>query len=486
MPGKIVLVQPKTGEWDFAGSRPPDSLLAIAALPHKEGYNVKIIDQRIDKNWRETLRREIKDAMLFGTSSMTGPQIKYALEASKIVKQNSEIPVVWGGVHSSLLPEQTIENKNIDVVVKGEGDFSFLEVIKAIENGKGLNKVRGIYYKHNKKILKTGERELIKDLDTLPDYPYEIIDLKNYYGFNIGKGKSITLMTSRGCPFRCAFCYNTVYYHNTWRGMSSKRTMEMIRRAVNELGVKSIYFQDDNFCANIKRFEEIVNSIIKEKLDISWGLLGARVNTLKQMSDGLLSNSVKAGCMDIDVGAESGSDRILKLISKDVNIQEVIDVNKKLAKYFDKTKYTFIMGIPTETESELLQSVKLAVRLSKENPHVLPLFLIYAAYPGTKLYELSIKKGFKVPRNLEGWAEMNFESAYLLYPWLDKKRIKMMKNFEFTSLFASKNNEYKINSKLLIALARLYRPFAKVRFEKNIYQLPAERVLARIVSRRVG
>ena len=435
MPKKIILFQPKTGEWDFAGARSPDSLLAIAALPYKEGYDIKIIDQRMDKEWKETLKKELKDALLFGTTSMTGPQIKYALEASRFVKENSNIPVIWGGVHASLLPEQTIKNKYIDIVMKGEGDFSFLEIIKAIEKGKSLRQIKGIYYKENGEIKKTKEKELIRNLDELPDYPYKLINLENYYGFNVGYGKSITLMTSRGCPYRCAFCYNTVYYKNTWRGMSAKRTLELIKRIVKDYNVKSIFFQDDNFCANVKRFEEIVDGILKEGIKIKWGLLGARINTLKQMSDELLQKAVKSGCMDIDVGIESGSERILKLISKDVNTQEVMEVNKRLAKYFDKMKYTFIMGIPTETKEELLQSIKFSLRLSEENTHVLPLFFIYSPYPGTKLYDLAVKMGFKEPKSLEEWAGINYETAYLNAPWLSKKRIKMLKNFEFTSLF---------------------------------------------------
>jgi len=481
MKKKIILVQPRTGEWDFLGARPPDSLLAISALPRKEGYDIKIIDQRLNKNWKEILLQELKGALLVGTTSMTGIQIKYALEISKFVKDNSSVPVVWGGVHASLLPEQTIHNEYIDIVVKGEGDYSFLELIKAMEERAGLEGVKGIYYKEGGKIKKTDERPLIKNLDDLSDFPYELVNLDNYYGFNIGQGRSITLMTSRGCPYKCAFCYNLVYYKNTWRGMSARRTVELIKRAVNDFGVKSIFFQDDNFCANAARFEEIVGGILKENIKFRWGLLGARIDTLKRMSDDLLAKAVKAGCMNIDVGIESGSGRILDLISKDVNLQEVIDVNKRLAKYFDKTKYTFIMGIPTETEEELLETVKFFLRLYDDNPNILPLFFIYCAYPGTKLYDIAIQHGFKAPETLEEWAYINYQTAYMHYPWLGKKRIKMLRNFEFTGSLINENSEYKINSKLFKALVRLYRPIAKVRFKRNIYHFPIERTLARFL-----
>ena len=483
MERKVVLLQPRTGEWDIAGIRPPDSLLAVAAEPYHAGYGVQIIDQRTDRHWQRTLRRSLKDASLFGTTSMTGPQIRYALEASKFVKENSDIPVVWGGVHASLLPEQTIQNKHIDIVVKGEGDYALCEIIKALENKEELDGIKGLYFKKDGVIKRTGDRPLISDLDNLKDMPYGLVDLENYYGFDVGMGRSITLMTSRGCPFRCAFCYNTVYNKNRWRGMSAERTLELIKRVVFDFKVKSIYFQDDNFCANVKRFEKIVNGILKEKIEFVWGLLGARVNTLSAISDKLMVNTVKAGCKNIDVGIESGSNRMLKLVSKDVNVSEAITLNKRLSKYFEKTKYTFIMGVPSETEEELLQTVKLATRLSEENSHVLPLFFIYCAYPGTKLYNMAVEYGFKTPIKLEEWSEINYETAYLHYPWIDNKRAKMMRNFEFSSMFASKNNEYKIRSNWHKVMARIYRPFAKARFEHNIYQFPVERSMVRILSR---
>lgn len=482
VPNKIVLVQPKTGEWDLAGARPPDSLLAISGLPKKNGYDIKIIDQRIDKLWKDTLKKELKDAFLFGTTSMTGPQIKYALEASRFAKENSNIPVVWGGIHASLLPEQTISNEYIDIVVKGEGDFAFLDLIHGLEK-KDLQNVRGIYYKDKSGIKKTAERELIKNLDELEDYPYELIDMEKYYGFNIKEGRSITLMTSRGCPYKCAFCYNTVYYKNTWRGMSAKKTVGMIKRVVGDFGVKNIYFEDDNFSANVKRFEQIVDLILEENVNITWGLLGTRVNTLKAMSDELLSKAVRAGCINIDVGIESGSSRMLELVSKDVKLPEVVEVNKRLSKYFDKTKYTFIMGMPTETEEELLESVKLSLLLGAENPNSWSVFVTYCAYPGTRLYDLAIKHGFRPPQDLEEWANINYDKVFWYYPWLDKRRINMMQNFGFTSFFANKNNQYKINSEFFKIIAMLYQPIAKMRFEHNIYQFPVDRLMARMLSR---
>ena len=485
----IVLVQPKAGEYETAGIRPPDSLLAAAALPHEKGYNIKIIDQRTNKNWKILLKNYLKNALCVGTTAMTGQQIKYALEISKFVKENSDVPVIWGGVHPSLLPEQTLENKYIDIVVKGEGDYTFCELIIAIEkqrknpNKDYLKNVRGIYYKKNGKIRKTELRPFLQDLDKLPNLPYDLINMNNYFGFTIKEGKSITLMTSRGCPFRCAFCYNTTYYKNKWRGMSAEKTIERIKYVKDKFGVKNIYFQDDNFCANVPRFKKIIDLILKEKIDITWGLLGSRINSLKYMDKKFLARVVKAGCINIDVGIESGSQRILNLICKDINLKEVIEVNKKISKFFTKTKYTFIMGIPSETEKELLQSIRLALRLCKDNSHVLPIFNILFVNPGTAMYNLALKYGYNEPKTLGEWANSGREGEYKEYPWLSKKMKKMMENFEFTSFFVTKNIDYKISKKYLKLLAKFYQPIAKYRFKNNFPHFLVEKRLASVLSR---
>jgi radical SAM superfamily enzyme YgiQ (UPF0313 family) len=409
---------------------------------------------------------------------MTGAQIYYALEISRFVKQNSDVPVVWGGVHPCLLPLQTLENENIDIIIHGEGEITFHSLLKALEKGKPLKSVDGIWYKERGKPKKTEPRDFIKDLDILPEKPYELINLNDYYGFSFGDERSITLETSRGCPFRCGFCYNTVFNKRMWRGYSSKRSLEKIRFITEELGIKGIYIQDDNFVANLKRYEEILDGISKEKIDMIWGLLGARADSLERMSPDLLKKTRRAGCRHIDVGVESGSERILKLIQKDITVPRVLAVNNKLADFDFKVKYTFIAGFPTETEAETRETVNLAMRLAEDNKNAFTPLYIYTPYPGTPLYNLALENGFKPPQTLEGWSKFTFLDWYLNYPsWLDKKRIKILDNLSFTALFANKNIKHKIKKKWMRTLFELYNPIAKFRFRNNFYHLPLERMI---------
>ena len=166
---EIILIQPKAGAWEKMGARLPIGLLSIAAIPYNQGYKIKIIDQRIDANWKKTLINSLKKSPLcVGLTCMTGKQIFYALEASKIVKKHSTVPVIWGGVHATLLPEQTLENEYVDLIVLREGDVTFAELVNALEKNGSLKKIKGIYYKQNGKIIKNVERSFIKNFDYLP------------------------------------------------------------------------------------------------------------------------------------------------------------------------------------------------------------------------------------------------------------------------------------------------------------------------------
>ena len=485
MSREILLVMPKAGIWENLGIRPPDGLLTIAAIPYQRGYNVKIVDLRLEKDWRATMKSHLEKNPLFvATSCMTGPQIGYALELSKFVKQHDKnVPVIWGGIHPTFNPHQTLENKNIDVVVIDEGDMTFLELIEKFGKNESLKDVLGIGYKENGKIIINPKRPLIEDLDSLPNLPYDLIETKRYFGFDTENSEpSIALSTSRGCPFKCTFCYDTKVFGNRFRAFSAKRTVEIVKFVTEKFKIKNIYFHDDNFCTNLKRYKDFIDILLQENLDITWGVLGVRMDTLQIMEHELLSKTVKAGCTNLNSGIESGSDRILKLIKKGITVQQVIDTNKKISKYSFKAKYTTINGFPTETEQDIKDTVKLALRLVQDNKNAYTSFNIYMPYPGVELWELAKQYGVYEPKTLEEWITVDQDNVFDNLPWLDNRRKEMIKNLVFTSNFANRNIKYKIGKKYLRFLFDLYHPIAKLRFKYNIYQFPVDRILANSIA----
>ena len=483
---EIILVQPKAGGFDKVGARLPIGILSIAALPYKKGHSVKIVDQRIDSDWKNTILKHItKETICIGITCMTGSQIKYALEASTFFKGEYAVPVIWGGVHPSLMPKQTLENHNINYIIDREGDITFYNLFKCFKENKNFSNVPGVWYKDfdkdfNTELKYTGNKPFIKTLDILPELPYELINIDDYTSTNFEGGKSIDFVSSRGCPAQCAFCYNFVYNKSRWRCMSAKETVRRLKFLVKKFNIKSVFFQDDNFCVNVKRLKEICEGIIKEKLDIKWGTLGLRIDTAKTIDEELLNLMYKSGCRNVDIGVESGNQEMLNKINKNIKLEDIYNVNEKLSKYNFIIKYTFIIGFPNETDNQRMDSVKLALELVKNNKKAYTLFLIYTPYPGNHLYNEAIKLGFKPPKTLEEWSSFNYDTwAFRFSSWHSKKEILKLGSIAFTSFFANKNVLYKINNKLIKLLFLIYYPIAKFRFKNNFHFLPIDSIIGR-------
>lgn len=158
----------------------PMNFLCIATVLEHAGYEAKIIDQRVEPTWRSILLKELKqDPICIVISSKTGTQIRHALEASRITKEHSNVPVVWGGAHPSLLPEQTLENEYIDIVIQGEGEETSLDLIQALESKRPLSTVKGIWFKENGSIQHTAIRPFMNLNRQLP-LSYNLIEPKKY------------------------------------------------------------------------------------------------------------------------------------------------------------------------------------------------------------------------------------------------------------------------------------------------------------------
>jgi|ETNmetMinimDraft_2_1059921.scaffolds.fasta_scaffold112664_1 radical SAM superfamily enzyme YgiQ (UPF0313 family) len=207
---KVLLVNPKS-EYTFKEENQlPLPLLYIAAK--LEGVvDVKIIDQQLG-NWENELTNNLdQDVLCVGVTSMTGPQLKQAIRISKMVKSKG-IPVIWGGIHASLTTEQTLLNDFVDIVVIGEGDLTFPEVVSQLLGNKELDKVNGIAYKKDGKVRFTSQRNQI-DMDALPEVPYHLVDMSKYFLHPTSNPteRVLPIQTSRGCPYNCKFCYNLLF-----------------------------------------------------------------------------------------------------------------------------------------------------------------------------------------------------------------------------------------------------------------------------------
>jgi len=425
----VVLIYPKIG-FDIrkVSIDLPLSVLSAASFVARD-YEVKIIDQRTDPLWEENLRKELEEEPLcVGISSMTGPQIGFGLQAARVVKETgSDAKVVWGGVHATLLPEQTVRHELVDIVVVGEGELIFYNLVNALKKKRRLEDVKGILFKKDGQIIKT-EPEAPLDLNELPDLPYHLVDVENYVGsqgrFQGEAERSLIFISSRGCPWGCAYCCNPRLSKRRWRPMSAEKTYERVMKLVEKYNLDAITFHDEEFLVSRSRAEKIAYLIGGQ---FKWWIQG-RMDRLKDMD---LPYLEKNGLCEVQPGVESGSDRILKMIRKGETVEDMLEANRALAKTDILPLYNFMVGFPTETQEEVMQTVDLALRLLDENPKAqISGFYIFVPYPGTELFDLAVKEGFAPPDSLEKWAEYNRQ--HLKTPWVrDKERL--FRNLIFSS-----------------------------------------------------
>lgn len=471
----IVLVQPREGLYNKV-LKPwiPLSLLSAVAKIDDQGYPVKLIDQRVNPEWKNELIEYLaQDPICVGITSMTGSQILGALEASHIVKKHSQIPVVWGGVHPTLFPRQTLKNQSIDIIVKGEGEETFYQLAKRLEESISFHDLPGICYKKDGKIIENPDHPFI-DLDSVPPTPYHLVNISNYLHRFFSEKQVIEIESSRGCPFACAFCYSPLYNRRTWRPLSAEKVVAEIKSLIDRYSIHSFHFIDDGFFIDKKRVNEIMQGIIDENLRIKIGFQGVRIDTFDMMSDSDIARLHKAGGRFLQFGVESGSPRILEMINKRIQVQQVISLNQRLVKYPQLIPYyNFMCGFPTETEEDLFKTISLGWTLLKENKNaMISPFHHYKPYPGTALCELSASRNNVYPESLEDWG--HFDWTELIQQNQSRKTLRFLKNVEMTSILVDKKMENQSDSVFWTIMAKIYRPVARFRFRNNFYSFMPE------------
>lgn len=403
----ILLINPPTGiQEGFPNAvAVPYGLLFIASVLERAGHKVKIYDENVDA-------RSIEELISFnpavvGFSVLTGTSILRAVQLSQNIKQtNPKIKIVWGGVHPSLLPEQTIQEDHIDYIVIGEGEETILDLIQYIENPSiPLERIQGLCYKKDGKIIKQDRTEFINDLEEeLPDPAWHLIDIKKY--IRLDKASNlyrINLCTSRGCPYNCAFCYNQAFNKNRrYAAFSAERVLREIKYFKENHDVGLFRFWEDNFTVDRRRLRDFCRLLLDNNLNIKWSC-----ESKPDLKDEDLELMANSGCNEIGFGIESGSPKILKFIQKGINLEKVEHICNKCIEVGIKARLYIMVGIPTET----IEDFKLTLSLIKRLNYFGIEYMFYRPYPGTQLYEYSVNKGlFTPPQSVSEWA--NFSELY--------------------------------------------------------------------------
>jgi len=410
---KIVFVAPplsmmeRYGVTGQSGGRTmPTGLACLAAVTRSAGYSTKIVDAEIMKFSSSQTADKILAFQpdYVGFTAVTISIFNAAEVAALLKKNRKDIICVIGGHHFSALPEETLKLfPSFDIGIIGEGEATIGELLNNLNKGlnlEKLKKVKGIIFRKSHELIKTEPRERIKDLDSLPMPAWDLLpDIGRYYCppvHTVKKLPATNLVTSRGCPGKCIFCARNVY-GSTLSCYSASRVMEIIRDLYFNYGVREIQFRDDEFLAFRKRLKELCQLLINEKLDLVWSCTG-RVDFINPK---VLDLMKKAGCWQIWYGIESGSQKILDIMKKGIDIDDTIRAIKWTKESGIDSCGFFIIGNPGETRETLRKTINFALRLGISECHA----GFMTPFPGCELYETYKKYGtFENDwRKLHGW-----------------------------------------------------------------------------------
>lgn len=407
----VVLIKPRSSTNRIGVERIPLSLLYIGSTLKANGHRVKIIDTNVGSRYKETIYNECEDADLVGITALTS-EVKSGLAISKLIKEKFGIPIVWGGIHPTLFPLLTCEDKTVDFVVVGEGEYTLLELTNAIEKGQPFRGIKGLVYKEDG-LVKVNQPRPYVDFEGLPSIDYSLIEMGRYYEGRLWR-KSVDIQSSRGCPYKCKYCINPTIKNGKVRALSVKKVVDECERVIMEYGVNFITFVDDNFFINKERAKGICCEIIKRGLEFKW-FAEARADFFREgfIDRDFLELAGKSGLTNLTIGAESGSPRMLALIAKDITVENIIQSATVLAKTDIITAYSFLVGFPTETRGNILETLNCIKKLQVIYPRATCAIGTLRAYPGSELTEYIIKQGWiKEPRSLQEFAEHKHNKVY--------------------------------------------------------------------------
>ncbi|RJQ47072.1 MAG: radical SAM protein [Gaiellales bacterium] len=460
--------------------------IAVVAAPLEGEYDLVLVDERVTPDYENEVLRNLDDAVCVGISSITGYQIKRGIAmADRIRRAAPDVPIVWGGYHPSLFPEQTCESLACDIVCIGQGDVTFKEIIESLTAGKPPEEVLGCAYWTPEGIVVNEPRPLT-NINEVERAPYHLLDVNRAIGLNMKENhesiRTTEFHSSQGCPGKCGYCADAQLYKRRWTGLDAERVVEEVTELVRTYNLDQVNFSDANFFANQKRVKAICEGFIANGLKIRW-VASARPDTFHRYKPEVLELIRESGCKRVIVGAESASGPVLELISKGATAEDHLKTARVCRDYGIGGTFTFITGFPhapgtppEETTQDLLDFIE---KLKQIHPDIRTKIFVFTPYPGTPLYDLSVQYGMKEPRSLEEWADYNpatmMESQWV-EPW-ERQMIEKVNGFYLPFAYPSSYMQQHFASGPKKWPFRLVHGLALARARTGFYRLPLEWVL---------
>jgi anaerobic magnesium-protoporphyrin IX monomethyl ester cyclase len=450
----------------------PLGILAVATPLLRAGFSVRLIDSTITPNFKNRVLEEVRDALCLAISLVTGPMIRETVEIARAVKAwNPDFPIILGGWHPSLLPKQTLEAPFIDIVVRGQGEESIVEVARHLEARTPMDLVPGIGFKRDGKLHLTTERPL-KPIADLPPKAYHLADF-DAYERSCGRRWAMYI-SSLACPFNCSYCTNAGVYGRKWNALSPEQFVEETVDVTRRYGLEMLWVVDDNFLVDLDRARHIAEGLVRAGADFKWSIQ-ATTNLTARLTREDLKLLRRSGLHQICQGVDSGSEKILKMMNKTFqDFESIYESADRCLHAGIKPSFNIIFAYPGEGKKERRETIDFMMDVCRRFPGAEFWTNIFTPYPGSPIMEQAKELGIQVPDSLEGWAD--FFPRYTVLPWLsgrEHNRLQVMRDylriaFDRMPIAAdTRKRSTRIAQKLLSFPARW-------RLDRDLYALPVE------------
>lgn len=387
---KVLFVNPPqtASKYKFMGViAPPLGIAYMAGVLQENNIDVEILDASAEDMDFKDVEKELlkRKPDLVALTALT-PTIGRALETAQVVKETlPDSIVVMGGYHPTFNFIETLEDENVDIVIRGEGEYIMLNLVQALENQSSLHDVKGIVFedKNSKEIVVNPEAPLIQDLDELPFPALNLLPMKKYRLLDMDTHMT-TMITTRGCPMQCSFCSSAAMHGKKIRERSVENIVDEIEYLKTNYDIDTIAFMDDTFTLKKRKVMAICDEILKRNIEIMWGCT-SRVDTLDEK---LLKKMKEAGCITIFIGVESADQQQLDNMCKNTTISKIENAFKIARKLKIRTIASVALGMPGDTKEIMNKTVKFVHKLK-------PNYAIYSLatpYPGTRFYKEAFEK----------------------------------------------------------------------------------------------
>lgn len=398
---KIILINPpwvirsKKNVWrNIASIMPPLGIAWLAAVLEREGHQVKILDAHAIGLFVDQVPQWLRGNLPFDVIGITAttPLINNALAIARLVKAEfKDVKVVLGGVHPTVMPEEVLLEEAVDLVVRGEGERTILDI--AAE--KPLAEIKGISFRGEEGVVHNSDCELINDLDSLPFPAYHLLPMEKYRPAT-GAAKRLpatSVLATRGCPGRCTFCYRI--FGSRLRYRSGRMVAEEAKLLQDRYGIKEICFYDDSFTAVKKEVVSFCQSLHDLRLALTWSCF-SRIDSFNKELFNIMKES---GCHQVMYGVETLNPEILKNVNKRTNPESVEGVIFATQKIGIAVRAAFMLGNPGETELTMEQNIQFAIRLEPD----LAIFNITTPFPGTEMFMWAEANNYLLTKNWEDY-----------------------------------------------------------------------------------